>query len=128
MIRNAFIAALLMGIAGCATAAPTTTAFSCAPEGFTLEGWTLRDIRPGIAAKTEDGTPQQILTTVLTRGDEAIVLISVGKDLILVDPAPQDKGVPVLINSRFFNADNELLTEPSGDACIWRPLLNGETT
>jgi hypothetical protein len=49
------------------------------------------------------------------------------KDLILVDPNPQDQGVPVLVNSRFFNRDNQLLTEPSGPACEWRPLLNGES-
>lgn len=126
MIRNAFITALLLGIAGCATA-QTSSVLDCAPAGYeTLEGWEMRDYRPGQATRTESGEPVAIVSVVLSKGDRTLVLIFIDRELVLLDPAPEDKGVPSLVNDRWFTADNKIKSEPSG-ACEWRPLLTGET-
>jgi hypothetical protein len=126
-IQTVFVAALLMGLAGCATTEKASSVFDCAPAGYeSLKGWEVRDYRPGRATKTESGDPVDIVTVVLSRGEQHIVLIFVGKELVMLDPNPTDKGVPSLVNARWFNKDNELKDEPSG-ACEWRPLLTGET-
>ena len=126
-IQNAFIGALLLGLFGCATAEKTSSVFDCAPAGYeSLKGWEVRDYRPGQATKTESGDPVDIVTVVLSRGGQAIVLVFIGKELALLDPAPEDNGVPSLINDRWFTKDNLIKEEPSG-ACAWRPLLTGET-
>lgn len=126
-MKNVLIAALLLGIAGCATAQPTSSAFDCVPAGYEdLKTWEMRDIRPGSATKTESGEPMDIVTVILTKGERSIVLVFIGKDLVLLDPAPKDPSVPSLVNSRYFTNKNLIKSTPSG-ACEWRPLLTGET-
>ena len=126
-IQNAFIGALLLGLFGCATAEKTSSVFDCAPPGLErLQGWTVRDYRPGEATKTEDGEPVAIVTVTLSQGTEALVLIFRDKELIAVDPKPGDESIPMMGNARHFTKDNLIKRDPSG-ACAWRPLLTGET-
>lgn len=125
-MKKILIAALLMGIAGCATApAKESTAFDCAPKGYErLDGWEMRDQRTGMARATDTGQPVRITSIGMARGEERLLLVFVGPDLILVDPNPQDPDVPMLVNTRYFTADDKLRSEPQG-ACEWRELIYG---
>lgn len=121
-LQNAFISALLLGLFGCATTPATeSTAFDCAPKGYErFDGWELRDSRSGLASVTEDGQPIRVTSIGLSRGaTEFLALTFVGHALIAVDTAPQDRNVPILLNTRYFTADDKLRSEPQG-ACGWR--------
>ena len=126
-MKKILIAALLMGIAGCATT-PDTESTACAPKGYErLDGWEVRDQRSGMATATDTGQPVQIISVGLARGEERLLLVFMGDTLILVDPKPQDPGVPMLVNTRYFTDDDKLRSEPQG-ACGWRELITGERT
>jgi len=129
-IQTVFVAALLMGLAGCATAKPDTFVnFGCAPEGYeTLStDWKIESQQEGMATVTEDGKPIQILMVGLRNAStkKALMLVFVNKhtELALLDPAPEDKSVVILANRRFVNDENELRPDGVG-ACSWRPLLS----
>ncbi len=128
-VQTAFISALLLGLMGCATVPATeSTAFDCAPLGYErLDGWQVRERQEGLATATETGQPVQITQVALSRGDQALLLVFMGEALILVDPNPLDKSVPLLVNTSYFTADDKLRADPRGD-CGWRELLSGETT
>ncbi len=124
-MKKILIAALLMGIAGCATAPAKSTAFNCAPQGYErFDGWEAIDHRTGMATATDTGQPVQITSIGLARGEDRLVLVFMGDALILVDPKPQDPSVPMLANTRYFTTDNKLRAEPQG-ACGWRELILG---
>lgn len=126
-MKKILIAALLLGIAGCATAEKTSSAFDCVPAGYEdLNAWNMRDLRQWSAHRTESGQPVNIVTVVLSKGERVIVLVFIDNEVALLDPAPEDKGIPALVNSRYFNPENLIKSTPSG-ACEWRPLLTGET-
>ena len=129
-IQTVFIAALLMGITGCATApAKESSAFDCAPKGYErLDGWELRDQRTGIATATDTGAPLRVTSLGFSRGQEILVLTFVGNALVLVDPDPDDPTVPVLGNINYITADNKLRTEPLNGPCEWRQILTGDRT
>jgi len=129
-IQTVFVAALLVGLAGCATAKPDTFVnFGCAPEGYeTLStDWKIESQQEGMATVTEDGKPIPILMVVMRniKANRAIVLMFVNKhtELAILDPAPEDKGVSILGNRRFINDENELRPDGVG-ACSWRPLIS----
>ena len=129
-IQTVFIAALLMGIAGCATApAKESSAFDCAPKGYErLDGWELRDQRMGMATQTDTGEPLRVTSLGFSRGQETLVLTFVGNALVLVDPKPEDQTVPLLGNVNYITADNRLRTEPLDGPCEWRQILTGDST
>ena len=127
-VQTVFVAAILMGLAGCATApAKESTAFDCAPKGYErMDGWELRDQRTGIATATDTGEPIRITSIGRSRGAETLTLTFVGNVLILVDPKPEDDSVPLLGNVNHITADNKLRTQPLSGPCEWRPLLTGD--
>lgn len=129
-IQTVFVAALLMGIAGCATApAKESSAFDCAPKGYErLNGWELRDQRSGMATYTDTGEPLRVTAIFLSRGQETLVLTLVGNVLIFVDPKPEDPSVPLLGNVNYITADNKLRTQPLSGPCEWRQILTGDRT
>lgn len=127
-IQTVFVAALLMGLTGCATApVKESSAFDCAPKGYErLNGWELRDQRMGMATLTDTGEPIRITSIGLSRGEDTLVLTFVGNVLILVDPKPEDDSVPLLGNVNYLTADNKLRTQPLSGPCKWRPLVTGD--
>lgn len=127
MRANLLVLVLLVGLAGCASEAKTGT-LACAPEGLTdLSGWTAHDFRPAQTTQTDDGGPVDLVSVVMSRGTESILLMFRDNDLIAVDPKPADKAVPILVNTRHFTTHNLIRRHPGG-ACEWRPLLTGDTT
>lgn len=128
-MKKILIAALLMGLAGCATAAPPkglSTAFDCAPEGYeSFEGWTLTEARVGMATSTDDGRPQAIAIMFLARAGRSVMLGIIDSHLALVDANPDDPGVPMLVSRRYFNDAGQVRSAPGGP-CEWRELLNSE--